>query len=217
MDLPKEVWLEILLKLPYDKIIEKYRINKRTNNISYRIYFLQYYISMNNKNFIYKMKNEKSHALISVLIMIFASIIIGYYLTMTILLRRNISNDRNRAYQALLMGFWMGFVELLMISVMTEWLPSYNIVFVILIFGIILFTYLIYNQIAINENQFMLSMISHHEMALEMAKQVKPKLTNKQLEKIVDDILLSQQQQIDEMYCILQKNNVPNNITSLFY
>lgn len=152
-----------------------------------------------------------------VLIMIIASIIIGYYLTMTVLLRRNKTDNMNKMYQALLMGFWMGLVELLMVGLFVIWNPIFYLFLIILITGIAILTYLIYNQIGINENQFMLSMIEHHEMALEMATKVRPKTVDDELITVIEEILESQQRQIDQMYDLLKKNRVPKNITSLFY
>jgi len=155
--------------------------------------------------------------MLSITIMLIASIFIGYYLSMTILLRTNKTDNRNKMYQSFLMGFWMALVELLMIGLLIVWLPYFTLLLLILIVGIALFTYLIYYQVGINENQFMLSMIEHHQMAIEMAKQVKSKTQNPQLIKIINDIITSQQQEIDEMYYILKTKGVPINITSLFY
>lgn len=155
---------------------------------------------------------------LGVFVMIVVSILIGYYLTMTIILRNNNTNNFNRTYQALLMGFWMGLIELLMVGfLMKIWLPIYTFFLILLIVGIVIFSYLIYTQVGINENQFMLSMQSHHEMGIEMAKLAKPKTTDPRLIKIIDNILESQQKEIYQMQEILDERNVPNNITSLWY
>lgn len=153
----------------------------------------------------------------NVIIMIVASIIITYYLTMTILLSQNKTDNRNKMYQALLMGFWMGLVELLMIAYFTHtWNCTFTIFFSILIVGIIVFTIFIRNQSYINENQFMLSMIEHHQMAIEMAQKVQPKITEPELHNITQNIIISQEQEINQMKNILRKRGVPGNITSLF-
>ena len=114
-----------------------------------------------------------------VLIMIVASIFVGYYLSMTIILRKNKTNNRNKLYQGLLMGFWMGLIELLMVGfLMKTWLSGFTFILIFLVVGIALFTYLIYYQIGINENQFILSMQEHHSMGIAMAELAKPKTTD---------------------------------------
>ena len=153
-----------------------------------------------------------------IFIMIIASIFIGYYLTMTVILRDNNTDNLNRMYQGLLMGFWMGLIELLMVGfLMNIWMPFYTFLLIILVIGIVILTYLIYNQVGINENQFMLSMISHHQMAIDMTKEVKPKTTDPKLISIMDNILESQQREIDQMKDILNEKGVPNNITAIWY
>lgn len=150
--------------------------------------------------------------------MLIASIIIGYYLTMTIILRSNINNDRNRMYQALLMGFWMAFIELLMVGLlMGTWMRLYTYIALILVLGIVLLTYFIYNQIGINENQFMLGMQSHHQMAIDMARLAQPKVKDDRVLKMTNEIISSQQREIDQMERILDERGVPDNITSLLY
>lgn len=163
---------------------------------------------------------EQSHHPIgwSVTIMILASIVIGYYLTMTIILRSNITDNRNKLYQSLLMGFWMGLVEFLMIVYFAhlnimQYLPLLLFLFV----GIALFTYLIYTQTGINENQFMLSMIEHHQMMVDMINQVKPNLEDPRLLRLTDDIVDTQNREIVEVRNILNERGVPDDIRSLLY
>lgn len=156
--------------------------------------------------------------ILGVLIMIIASIFIGYYLTMTVILRDNKTNNRNKEYQSLLMGFWMGLIELLMVGfLMKIWYPIYSIILLILIISIILFTWMIYEQVGINDNQFMLTMIEHHQMAVDMVRRVRPKTKNKKLIELMNNIETSQEEEIEQMKEMLDENCVPNNFTSLFY
>lgn len=162
--------------------------------------------------------NMNYNPILGVFVMIIASILIGYYLTMTVILRDNNTDNLNRAYQGLLMGFWMGLIELLMVGfLMKTWFPIYTFFLLILVIGIVLFTWMIYNQVGINENQFMLSMIPHHQMAIDMVEQTKPQIKDPRLIKITDNILESQNQEIKEMKEILDERKVPHNITSLWY
>lgn len=165
------------------------------------------------------MESHQSHPIgLSVTIMILASIVIGYYLTMTIILRNNITDNRNKLYQSLLMGFWMGLVEFFMIVYFAHLnIMHYLPLLVFLFSGIAILNYLIYTQTGINENQFMLTMIEHHSMGIEMAKLAKPKIQNPRLVDIADNIIVHQQEEITEMQSILDAKHVPHNITSLLY
>lgn len=165
------------------------------------------------------MENHQSHPIgLSITIMILASIVIGYYLTMTILLRNNVTDNRNKLYQSFLMGFWMGLVEFFMIVYFAHLnIANYLPLLLFLLAGIAFFMYLIYTQTGINENQFMLSMIEHHGMAIEMVKQVRPQTHDPRLLELMDEIESSQHEEIQTMRNILDERDVPNNITSLFY
>jgi len=178
---------------------------------------MQFEVSKSSLNSRATQHEKMSNHVLMVVIMVVASIFIGYYLTMTIILRNNKTDNRNKFYQSMLMGFWMGLVELVSIGLLITWSSVFTFLLIIIIIGIILFTCLIYWQIGINENQFMLSMQEHHQMAIEMTKLAKPKTENPELLGIMDEILESQQREIDHMQDILNQNNVPNNITSLLY
>lgn len=156
--------------------------------------------------------------ILGVFIMVVASIIIGYYFSMTVLLRKDKTNNRNKLYQSLLMGAWMGAVELLMVGfLMKTWDSIYSLILIVLVFGIVGFTFLIREQRGINENQFLTSMIEHHSMGIEMAKKAKPKIQTREVGVIVDNIMSSQQEEINQMYDILKRKGVPNGFSSLFY
>lgn len=160
------------------------------------------------------------HGYLSVTIMVVVSMILTYYFTMTLLLQRNITDNRNKFYQALLMAFWMGFVELGMVIYMTSDTNIYYVILLI-IFGllILLLTYMIQQQKGINENQFLLSMIEHHEMALEMSRQLLKKgiVRDPKVIVLLNEILESQQREINDMYDLLRARGVPLDIRSLSY
>lgn len=149
--------------------------------------------------------------------MLVSSIIIGYYLSMTILLRENKTNNLNKLYQSLLMGLWMALIELVMIGVFMFWSPFFTILLVILVLAIAALSTMIYYQVGINENQFMLSMQEHHSMGIEMAKLAKDKLTDSRLVKLADNIIVSQKKEIDQMQEILDERHIPDNLSSLLY
>ncbi len=148
--------------------------------------------------------NSSHSPLLGVLIMIIASIFISYYLTMTIILRRNFTDNRNKVYQSLLMGLWMGLIELLMVGfLMKIWNNMYTMILVLLIIGIIILTILVRTQIGINQQHFLLSMIEHHQMAIDMSNLVKPKTINAELLDLVNSIITTQQDEINQMRNLL--------------
>lgn len=141
-----------------------------------------------------------------VFVMIVASIFIGYYLTMTVIIRDSVTDNLNRLYQALLMGFWMGLIELLMVKfLMNIWQPNYNILLGLLVIGIVLFTWLIYTQTGIDEKHFMLEMINHHNIAIDMTTLAQSKITDPELKQITNNIIQSQKQEISQMKSILDR------------
>lgn len=150
--------------------------------------------------------------------MIVLSIIVSYVLTMTVILRDNFTHQRNKLYQALLMGAYMALI-MTGISIYQNGRHSSKqniLIFGISVTSIIILTILIRQQITIDQDQFMLSMIEHHQMAIDMAKLVKPKVTDRRLDEIVNNIITSQTSEITQMYQILDDRGVSNTPISLF-
>lgn len=102
------------------------------------------------------------------------------------------------------MGLWMGLIELLMVGfLMKTWQPLYTIILILLLLGIIILTINIYTQTGINQRQFLLSMIEHHQMAIDMSNLVRPKTQNGQLLNLTDTIITTQQSEISQMKNLL--------------
>jgi Na+/H+-translocating membrane pyrophosphatase len=153
------------------------------------------------------MKSDKTS--IMVVIMIVASIILTFFFTMTIILRENFTYNRNKVYQSLLMGAWMGIAMILPMIVLEakserqNMIKMYLPILIALIISVVVLSWLIRQQVGIDEDQFILSMIEHHQMAIEMATLVKPKVTKPRLSTLVNDIITTQKQEIDVMYSLL--------------
>ena len=151
------------------------------------------------------MKNDY----ISLTIMIVVSIIITYFLTMTIILRRNFTYNNNKLYQSILMGAWMGVAMILPMIALAEpanrkmLAQTFMPILIVLILTIVIFSWMIRQQIGIGEKQYILSMIEHHQMAIEMSNLVDPKVRDPRLRKLVDEIITAQNQEIDLMYTLL--------------
>jgi len=136
--------------------------------------------------------------------MVIASTIIGYVL-MTLVITQNQTFNITKVYNALLMGLWMGAIELVMFMFIGKAFTNigYQIVLLILLLGIAALSWVITEQIGVDQKQFMLQMIEHHEMAIAMANKVKTKPQDPRLTPIVDNILTSQKQEISQMRSIL--------------
>lgn len=114
------------------------------------------------------------------------------------------------------MGAWMGFIMILLMfytqkMIMREYIP----VLIGLVIAIVVLSYMIRQQKTINQDQFMLGMIEHHQMAIDMARLVKPKVTDPRLKTLVNNIITSQSGEISEMYSILESRDVDNELSSL--
>lgn len=154
---------------------------------------------------------------ISLITMIIISIVLAYFFTMTLILRKNSTHQRNKLFQSLLMGAWMGLIMIgLMMYTEGMIMKKYIPIIIVLIVVIAVLTYSIRQQKSINQDQFMLGMIEHHQMAIEMAKLVKPKVSEPKLNTLVNNIISSQTQEISDMYDILDKRGVRNELLSNF-
>lgn len=145
----------------------------------------------------------------SVTIMIVVSIFIGYYFSMTILLSKNQTFNLQKTYTSLLMGILMGIVELAMFMIFfSQWFDHrYLILMIILLMFAIGISYLYINQIGVDRSDFLRGMIEHHQMALEMAKKVLPKLksTDTELITLVKNIDKTQTEEINQMRRLLNQ------------
>ena len=142
---------------------------------------------------------------------ILMTFMVSYYFGMTILLRTNRTHNRNKLYQGILMTFWM----VIIMFIIEPWIFSNLIILAISVIGVILFTYLIYYQVGINENQFLLSMKEHHQTAIDMIKQIKPDVKDSRVISLMDGILITQQEEIEKMDQLLDEKNVPDNVVAL--
>jgi hypothetical protein len=133
----------------------------------------------------------------ALLLMMLASFGITYWLSMTLLLRSNATNNLNKLYQALLMAFWMGVVMALLGR---DWRTAALLGAPVLILSVA-----IREQWFVGEREFAKSMIEHHQMAIDMTRLAQPKLKDPRLARIGDDILRTQQQEIDQFYQFLRQ------------
>jgi len=102
-----------------------------------------------------------------------------------------IYNHLNKIYMALLMGITMILID----GIIMKNIPM---ILISLLIGIVLII-LIRRQILIDDNEFLKSMIEHHDMALLMATEIKKKTKNNNIRQLADLILKTQQNEINIM------------------
>ena len=142
----------------------------------------------------------------SVTIMMVASIIIGYYLSMTIIHRKNRTYNLQKMYLSLLMGLLMGLVTVLMqMSMNSGWMDfRYLMLTLVLMLLTVGVAYYYINQISVDQNDYLRGMIEHHQTAIEMSERNKSSL-NPEVQQLINNIITTQKQEIDQMYRILKE------------
>ena len=147
--------------------------------------------------------------IVFIIFMILLSIFINYYLNSMLPPKKHTTDNLHKFYMAIFTGLETGLLGIIGKIFITGNFVSTLIPLFILLFLLNLFIgYKLYAlDFITNEEQFMLAMIEHHSLALSMANKIKGKTNTKQLTNIVDNIISSQTQQIDQMYSLLQKND----------
>ena len=99
----------------------------------------------------------------------------------------------NDVYMSALMIVWM-FLLHKFIMLETD-ITGY----IILILAILSIIYVIHNQIFISDNQYIISMIPHHSMAVTMSEHILNKTKNPKIKKLALNIINSQNKEIQDM------------------
>ena len=135
--------------------------------------------------------SDTNHIIIMFIIMIVASVITG--MNMWVNSYNDVRIHLNDVYMGISMTGWMLFLMGLIYS-----MENYIWVGIVTI-GIS--AYLIRKQTFIGAREYIDSMIPHHSMAILMSKQLKEKgpIQNKQLDQLVNNIIQTQQEEINLM------------------
>lgn len=141
----------------------------------------------------------------SVIIMFVSSFLLGYFVNETIALRKNITINQHKLYMSLFMAFQMALIELLMHYYYTGTTNVYLLI--VLILGIIIIGYKLYTLNFLDNKQFLLAMIEHHENAIAMVNANDKYYGSKSslLQQLKNNIKSSQNGEIQLMYQLLQK------------
>lgn len=115
----------------------------------------------------------------------------------------NVLPNLNAIYMTLSMVSVMALIEILTMGHMYQSLKFNKIIIVTSSFLLVLSVYLVRTQTTITDKEFIRSMIPHHAGALLMCG--KQSLEDQELKTLCDQILASQQKEIDQMKTILNR------------
>ncbi len=141
----------------------------------------------------------------SMIIMFIGSFIVQYFLMPTIMVNnmRYITNNIGKVYQAIIMGLCMVLIEVMMHDHQYHVL-SVNL-YAILFALLAMFTYLYRKQIAIDDKQYLESMIEHHSMAVFMSDEILKKTDSYDISKLAKNIIQTQNDELKIMTDLLKK------------
>lgn len=140
----------------------------------------------------------------SALYMFVGSFIIQYFLMSYVMTDslKNIRNSLGKMNMAIIMGLLMVLLQLLMHN---EKMIKSDI-FLLFVFLTILSIVLYRNRILIGDNDFLNEMIEHHSMALLTSKDILKKTKNTEITELANNIINTQEKEIDKMNQILNKS-----------
>jgi len=151
---------------------------------------------------------EHSSPELPVAIMFISSLILGYFINETLPLTKNITNNEHKLYMSLLMAFEMTIVELSMYIYFTK-SYDFKIIMMMIIFicGLLFVGYKLKTLNFLDDKQYMLAMIEHHENAIAMSNaHDKYYVTNNpRLANLINNIKKTQNEEINLMKDILNK------------
>ena len=138
------------------------------------------------------------------LVMIVLSFIAMYVLMYAMVnVFENVYMNINQFYMAGLMATAMVIIELALMSSMYKNKKINRLIMAISAVALIAFWIFIRQQTAVSEKQFIRSMIPHHAAAILMVERTT--ITDPELKKIAEEIIISQQREIEQMKVILKR------------
>ena len=139
----------------------------------------------------------------SVIIMIFASFIIQFFLMSTLMTNTtlNIRPSLGKFYMSVVMALLMGVVEV----VMYDYHMGSISIFYYLTIGLLLsiFIYLYRNQVFIYDKEYLSEMIEHHSMALLTSNEILQKTSSERVKRLAENIITTQEAEIEYMNNLL--------------
>ncbi len=135
----------------------------------------------------------------SCLMMFFGSFFIQYFVMSTIMVYKfeHIKFSLGKMYMSIIMGLLMVSLEILMHDIFYKHISlNYYLINFVLLFLII---YIYKKQIFINEKEYVKEMIEHHSMAISTSKEILKKTKNKEINKLSNNIINTQEKEIKDM------------------
>jgi uncharacterized protein (DUF305 family) len=145
-------------------------------------------------------ENHYRHLLIMAVLSFLSMYILMYVMVNTI---GNVYNNLNQFYMAGLMTAPMVLIELYVMREMYQDKRRNMLIIAISIIALLGCFLLIRQQTAINDTQFLRSMIPHHAGAILMCEQAS--IQDVEIQELCGNIISSQQSEIDEMKEILER------------
>lgn len=115
----------------------------------------------------------------------------------------NVYNNFNQFYMAGLMTAPMVLIEILLMGMMYKNKKLNLAIIAVSVIALVGFWFLIREQTAINDKQFLKSMIPHHSGAILMCQEAA--ITDPEIKQLCGEIIKSQEQEIQQMKDILNR------------
>lgn len=147
--------------------------------------------NMKNDN---KMMSHYLRFLVMIVLMFISMYILMYAMVNAF---ANVYNNFNQFYMAGLMTAPMVLIEILLMGMMYKNKKLNLAIIAISVVALISFWFLIREQTAINDRQFLKSMIPHHSGAILMCQEAN--LTDPEIKQLCVEIVKSQEQEIQQM------------------
>ena len=141
------------------------------------------------------------HLRINLVYMIIVSFVIQYYLMSYIMTNNtsNIKNSLSKFYLSCVMAFLMGLTEMFIMG-------DQNTLILLILLILLIGSVIMYRrQMYINEKEYLNEMIEHHSMALLTSRAIVEKTNDNQVKNLAQNIIKSQQSEINYMEQLLQK------------
>ena len=141
------------------------------------------------------------HLRTNLVYMVIVSFVIQYYL-MSYIMTNNTSNIKNslgKFYLSCAMASLMGLTEMFIMG------DQNTLILLILIIMLVGSVIMYRRQLYINEKEYLKEMIEHHSMALLTSKSIIEKTSDNQVKNLAQNIIKSQQSEINYMGQLLQK------------
>ncbi len=137
----------------------------------------------------------------SLFYMIVLSFLIQYYMMSYVMTNSsvNITNSIGKLYLALIMAFSMGLLDCFIMG--DQIYLNY-----VMLFGLLFITIIMYRQQkGVDDKNYLEEMIEHHSMALLTSKAIVDKTKDHRVKNLAQNIMKSQQSEINYMRQLLQK------------